>query len=173
MRWAAEAIGAGSRIASMRRLTLGGWHANHALTVIDRRGVAHRVVLRRWARPEWSLEDPDFTAAAREVAVLELLAASSVPAPRLLAADPDGEVCDVPALLITHLPGHPPGLPKDMGPRANGQPAFGCYFSSPQTEIARAYGLLVLTLEGDQISAMAWFADSSVFPHFGLPRILR
>ena len=33
--------------------------------------------------------------------------------------------------------------------------------------------LLVLTLEGDQISAITWFADSSVFPQFGLPRILR
>jgi RNA polymerase sigma-70 factor (TIGR02960 family) len=57
--------------------------------------------------------------------------------------------------------------------RANGQPAFGCYFSSPQTEIARPYGLLVLTLKGDQISAMTWFADSSVFPLFGLLRMLR
>jgi RNA polymerase sigma-70 factor (TIGR02960 family) len=57
--------------------------------------------------------------------------------------------------------------------RANGQPAFGCYFPSPQTEIARPRGLLVLTLEGDQISAITWFADSSVFPLFGLPRTLR
>lgn len=113
LRWACEAIGAGSRIASVRRLTLGGWHANHALTVIDRRGVAHRVVLRRWAKPQWSLEDPDFTA-AREAAVLELLAASSVPAPRLLAADADAAVCDVPTLLINLLAGHPPGLPQDM-----------------------------------------------------------
>ena len=60
-----------------------------------------------------------------------------------------------------------------MPTRANGQPAFGCYFPSPQTEIARPYGLLVVTLEGDQISAMTWFADSSVFPLFGLPRTLR
>lgn len=66
------------------------------------------------------------------------------------------------------------GTPLRLVPtRANGQPAFGCYFPSPQTEIARPYGLLVLTLEGDQISAMTWFADSSVFPLFGLPRILR
>jgi RNA polymerase sigma-70 factor (TIGR02960 family) len=66
------------------------------------------------------------------------------------------------------------GAPLRLVPtRANGQPAFGCYFRSPQTEIARPYGLLVLTLEGDQISAMTWFADSSVFPQFGLPRILR
>jgi RNA polymerase sigma-70 factor (ECF subfamily) len=66
------------------------------------------------------------------------------------------------------------GTPLRLVPtRANGQPAFGCYFPSPQTEIARPYGLLVLTLDGDQISAMTWFADSSVFPLFGLPRMLR
>jgi RNA polymerase sigma-70 factor (TIGR02960 family) len=57
--------------------------------------------------------------------------------------------------------------------RANGQPAFGCYFPSPHTAIARPYGLLVLALEGDQISAMTWFADSSLFPQLGLPRMLR
>jgi RNA polymerase sigma-70 factor (TIGR02960 family) len=57
--------------------------------------------------------------------------------------------------------------------RANGQPAFACYLPSPQTDNARPYALFVLTLEGDRISAITWFADSSVFPQFGLPRILR
>ena len=65
------------------------------------------------------------------------------------------------------------GSPLLVPTRANGQPAFGCYFPSPQTEIARPYALLILTLEGDRISAITWFGDSSVFPHFGLPRILR
>jgi RNA polymerase sigma-70 factor, ECF subfamily len=54
--------------------------------------------------------------------------------------------------------------------RANGQPAFGCYFPCPGTEIARAYGLLVLTLAGTRIAEITFFADSGVFPHFGLPR---
>jgi RNA polymerase sigma-70 factor (TIGR02960 family) len=57
--------------------------------------------------------------------------------------------------------------------RANGQPAFACYLPSAQTEIARPYASCVLTLEGEGISAITWFADSSVFPHFGLPRLLR
>jgi RNA polymerase sigma-70 factor (TIGR02960 family) len=57
--------------------------------------------------------------------------------------------------------------------RANTQPAFGCYLSVPRTGVARAYSLFVLTLEGDRISAITWFADSSVFPQFGLPRTLR
>jgi RNA polymerase sigma-70 factor (ECF subfamily) len=57
--------------------------------------------------------------------------------------------------------------------RANTQPAFGCYLPSPQTDVARAYALFVLTLESDRISAITWFGDSSVFPLFGLPRTLR
>jgi RNA polymerase sigma-70 factor (TIGR02960 family) len=65
------------------------------------------------------------------------------------------------------------GTPLLVPTRANGQPAFGCYFPSPQTEIARPAAMLVLTLEADRISAITWFGDSSVFPHFGLPRILR
>jgi RNA polymerase sigma-70 factor (TIGR02960 family) len=56
--------------------------------------------------------------------------------------------------------------------RANGQPAFGCYLPDPQAAIAHAYGLLVLTLKGDRISAITWFFDSGLFPNFGLPRTL-
>jgi RNA polymerase sigma-70 factor (TIGR02960 family) len=57
--------------------------------------------------------------------------------------------------------------------RANTQPAFGCYVSMPDTDVARGYALFVLTLEGDRISGVTWFAGSSVFPPFGLPRTLR
>lgn len=113
LQWVTDAIGQGSEIVSVRRLTTGCWHANHAVAVVDRHGLEHRLVLRRWARPGWEVDDPDFTA-RREAAVLELLARSSVPAPLLVAADPDGAACDVPALLITRLPGGPPGLPPVM-----------------------------------------------------------
>jgi RNA polymerase sigma-70 factor (ECF subfamily) len=66
------------------------------------------------------------------------------------------------------------GAPMRLVPtRANTQPAFGCYLSVPETDVARAFSLFVLTLEGDHISAITWFADSSVFPQFGLPRTLR
>lgn len=57
--------------------------------------------------------------------------------------------------------------------RANLQPAFGCCLSASETDVARAFWLFVLTLEGGQISAITWFADSSVFPQFGLARMLR
>jgi aminoglycoside phosphotransferase (APT) family kinase protein len=101
----AAAVG-GGRVVRVRPLA-SGWLANHAVDVADAAGQRHRLVLRRWARPGWEVDDPTFTA-AREAAVLELLAATPVPVPRLVAADPDGADCDVPALLLTRLPGRPP-----------------------------------------------------------------
>jgi hypothetical protein len=65
------------------------------------------------------------------------------------------------------------GAMRPVPTRANGQPAFACYLPSPQTDVARPYALFVLTLEGDRISPITWFADSTAFPQFGLPRMLR
>jgi aminoglycoside phosphotransferase (APT) family kinase protein len=111
--WAAAAFGPGSRVVSVRPLS-SAWLANHAVEVADAAGAVHPVVLRRWARPGWDEEDPDFTA-AREAAILDLLAPTPVPAPALLAADPGATVCDVPALLLALLPGGPPDLRGDPG----------------------------------------------------------
>jgi RNA polymerase sigma-70 factor (TIGR02960 family) len=66
------------------------------------------------------------------------------------------------------------GTPLRVVPtRANTQPALGAYLPDTQTAIARAYGIMVLTLEADRLSAVTFFRDNSVFPHFGLPRTLR
>ena len=65
------------------------------------------------------------------------------------------------------------GAPLLVPTRANTQPAFGAYFPTHETEIARLYGMIVLTLEGPQISAITWFGGNSAFPQFGLPRVLR
>jgi len=111
LRWAAAPFGPGSQVVAVRSLS-SAWLANHAVDVVDPAGATHRLVLRRWARPGWDLDDPDFNA-AREAAILDLLAAAPVPAPELVAADPDAAVCDVPALLITRLPGGPPDLHAD------------------------------------------------------------
>jgi RNA polymerase sigma-70 factor (TIGR02960 family) len=59
-----------------------------------------------------------------------------------------------------------------LATRANTQPAFGCYIRAPETGAARAFALFVLTLDGGDISAITWFADSSVLPQFALPGTL-
>ncbi len=55
--------------------------------------------------------------------------------------------------------------------RANGQPAFGIYLHDPSTGLMHANGLLVVTLAGNQITAMTRF-DNSALARFGLPRTL-
>jgi RNA polymerase sigma-70 factor (TIGR02960 family) len=63
------------------------------------------------------------------------------------------------------------GAPLQLVPtRANGQPAFGCYLPDAQAPIARAYGIMVLTLGDDRIAAITWFGERSLVSHFGLPR---
>jgi RNA polymerase sigma-70 factor (TIGR02960 family) len=56
--------------------------------------------------------------------------------------------------------------------RANGQPAVACYLRDPHAPVARAYGLMVLTLSEDRVAGITGFPDASVFPAFGLPRTL-
>ena len=55
--------------------------------------------------------------------------------------------------------------------RANGQPALAIYLRDPVNGLARAFGLLVLTLTGDRVSVMTRF-DNAALPAFGLPRTL-
>ena len=56
--------------------------------------------------------------------------------------------------------------------RANGQPAFGRYVPDAQAEIFHPHSIVVLTMEGDRISAITNFIDSGLAAYFGLPRTL-
>jgi RNA polymerase sigma-70 factor (TIGR02960 family) len=66
------------------------------------------------------------------------------------------------------------GAPLRLVPtRANGQPAFACYLDDPYASVARPFSFLVLTLDGERISAITAFTvDTSIFARFGLPRTL-
>jgi RNA polymerase sigma-70 factor (ECF subfamily) len=65
------------------------------------------------------------------------------------------------------------GAPLRLVPtRANGQPAFGCYLDDRHAPVARPFSFLVLTLDGEKISAITAFTDTSLFARFGLPRTL-
>jgi len=54
--------------------------------------------------------------------------------------------------------------------RANGQPAFACYLSSPGASTAYSTGVLVLSMSGDRISAVTRFHDADLSQQFGLAR---
>jgi RNA polymerase sigma-70 factor (ECF subfamily) len=57
--------------------------------------------------------------------------------------------------------------------RANGQPAFGRYIGDSDTPIFRFNCMLVLGLDGNRVSRLTQFADTTILPAFGLPRVLR
>jgi RNA polymerase sigma-70 factor (TIGR02960 family) len=59
-----------------------------------------------------------------------------------------------------------------MPTRANGQPAYACYLHDGRAPLFRSYGLIVLTLEGERISAVTRFVDNSILARFGFPRTL-
>jgi RNA polymerase sigma-70 factor (ECF subfamily) len=56
--------------------------------------------------------------------------------------------------------------------RANGQPAFGCYLRSASGATYEGHGMIVLTLEGDRISALTRFTDNRNLTRFGLALVL-
>jgi aminoglycoside phosphotransferase (APT) family kinase protein len=105
--WAAAAVGPGARLRAVRALHGGIAQATDALTIDAAGGRRHRLVLQRWIRPGRETDDPGFDP-AKEAAVLTALAPTVIPAPQLVAVDPDGSGAGVPALLIARLPGRQP-----------------------------------------------------------------
>jgi aminoglycoside phosphotransferase (APT) family kinase protein len=125
--WARRTFGDRSRVLSVEALDGGVSHGNHAIEIREVDGATWSVVLRRWVRSDWRETDPEFSP-EQEVATYALLASSDVPAPRLLAADPEGRECDVPAVLLTRMPGRrsmdPPDRLGFVGRLAEALPAI-------------------------------------------------
>ena len=61
---------------------------------------------------------------------------------------------------------------KFLPARANGQPALVLYLPDPSAPIWRANGLIVITLRGNQISALTRFGNLGLLARFGFPRTL-
>jgi aminoglycoside phosphotransferase (APT) family kinase protein len=104
--WVRVQVGPRSRIVSERPRSGGTSSAVHAVTVEDGRGRRHALVLRRFVRAEWLAREPDL--AEHEARVLDLLDGTDVAAPRLVAVDPHGAECDVPAVLMTRRAAYDP-----------------------------------------------------------------
>jgi aminoglycoside phosphotransferase (APT) family kinase protein len=148
LRWAEAHTGA--RIVAALPME-SHWLANHLLVLADGR----ELVLRRWARPGWEADDPDLTA-AREALVLGRLAGTPVPAPELVAADPDAAECDVPALLITRVPGAPFAGRPPLGPLVSALADIHAVDAEGIPPYRRYY-------EPDQVAVPPWATDRAVW----------
>jgi aminoglycoside phosphotransferase (APT) family kinase protein len=112
-RWVEKVTGSGSEVVRVRRLGGGSSSAVHAVDVRRPRGATLRLVLRRHLLFHWLQEEPDL--ADKEARNLRLLERVGIAAPRLVAVDPEGAECDVPAVLMTRMPGHLDLEPRDLG----------------------------------------------------------
>ncbi|MFC7545135.1 phosphotransferase family protein [Plantactinospora sp. GCM10030261] len=105
--WAVRTAGPGATARDVVRLA-GGTHASTHLIRIER--PTAEVVLRRFP--------PGDDAARREARVLSAIDGLGGLAPRLLAADPDGQRFGEPAVVITRIPGRAHIGPRDACARA-------------------------------------------------------
>lgn len=105
--WAVSSLGDGGKLVSVRPLVGGISSAVHGLVIEDRHGGWSRVVMRRWLEPETE------ALVKREAAALTGLAATGIPAPALVAADPSGNNAGRPALLMEWLPGQVDLTPRE------------------------------------------------------------
>jgi aminoglycoside phosphotransferase (APT) family kinase protein len=69
--------------------------------------------LKRFVRAAWIAREPDVV--AKEARALELVAPLDVPSQEVVAVDATGAECDVPALLLSRLPGRVVLEPADPG----------------------------------------------------------
>lgn len=100
--WVARALGGSLRVRAVRPLAAATSASMHALRV-EGAGRSFEVVLRRFTRADWLAREPDL--AAREARALEAVRPLAFPTPELLAVDESAACCDVPALLMSLLPG--------------------------------------------------------------------
>jgi aminoglycoside phosphotransferase (APT) family kinase protein len=100
--WIGAAVGAGARLESIRPLA--GATSSTLYSITSRlSGREIKLVLRRFTNTEWLEEEPDL--ARHEAESLKLAAKAATPTPELIAYDETGEICGVPAILMTQLPG--------------------------------------------------------------------
>ena len=99
----------GGRVLDQRSLQGGTSAAVHRLVLYGQ----DAVVLRRFVL-DWITDEP--WVLTNETTVLGLLATAPVPAPRLVAVDPDGAIAGVPAVVMSALPGEVVWDPPDLDP---------------------------------------------------------
>ncbi|TAJ17124.1 MAG: aminoglycoside phosphotransferase family protein [Dehalococcoidia bacterium] len=122
----------------------------HAIEVDRTDGPPLPLVLRRYTDARVRTEEPQYPR-TEATALHALDGAPGVLAPRLVAVDERGTTCDVPAVLMTRLPGRPTLSPSDVGAwvrglaealtavhRVDGAAVEGSYrrWHDPQTAVA-------------------------------------
>ncbi len=109
--WAAQALGLSAESLTLHPMAGATSSSVYAVRGKDPEG-APELVLRLFTNGPWLAEEPDL--ARHEAAALEEIAQTDIMAPKLVAWDETGEVCGVPAVLMTRVPGRVLLRPVDL-----------------------------------------------------------
>jgi aminoglycoside phosphotransferase (APT) family kinase protein len=155
--WAVSSLGDGGKLVSVRPLVGGISSAVHGLVIEDRHGGRSRVVMRRWLEPETG------SLVRREAAALTGLAATAIPAPALVAADPSGDNAGCPALLMEWLPGQVDLAPRDPQRWLGALAHVGAQIHEARVEVPPyEYGI---NLSGLASNSFAWSTRPDAWKH--------
>lgn len=108
--WLCAEVGA-AQVVEVQALDGGTSSAVHRVRLQSPGGATRSVILRRYVL-DWLDEEP--WTPSNEATVLRLLTESSVPAPHLMAADPDGTCSGTPTIVMSDLPGRVDWHPNDV-----------------------------------------------------------
>lgn len=124
--WLSLVLGVPSRRLELHQMQ---GSTSSALFRVSLGDAAQSWVLRCFNDADWLINEPDLV--EHESAALAVLAHSDLPIPHLVAADPGGQACGVPALLMTSLPGQ-----VDLTPQS-----FIHWFQQIASPLARIHSL--------------------------------
>jgi aminoglycoside phosphotransferase (APT) family kinase protein len=102
LQWVIDAVHPQAVVQSAQRLHGGMPSIIHSI-VLHVNGAESKVVLRQVDNAEWLHEEPDL--ALHEAESLRLAVQTAVSTPRMLAYDVTGDICGIPAVLMTQLSG--------------------------------------------------------------------
>jgi aminoglycoside phosphotransferase (APT) family kinase protein len=109
--WVCSTLGADARLLHARELKGSSSATLYRITLL-RRGQIVRCVLRLFTNREWLAVEPDIP--EHEAAALEKVSSAGLPVPQMLAVDPRGADCGLPALLMSEVPGRVDLLPANI-----------------------------------------------------------
>jgi aminoglycoside phosphotransferase (APT) family kinase protein len=164
LRWVERSVGPGGRVVAVERLPPSSTQ-KHRIEVRDGRGSVRTIILRRYHDAGRLATDFAYVP-AHEAEALRILGPTAVPAPTLIASDLVPEVCDVPAILESWIPGRSsfvpfPGVDLDRFVRRAAEVLVEVHGVRDGSDLPayRRYA------EGRDPAIPAWSADPGVWDH--------
>lgn len=111
LKWIVNVIGVNTQVTAIERLKGSTSSTLHCVTLLSG-GKKKDVVIRQFDNKEWLEEEPDLV--LHEANSLQMADKVAVPTPEIIAYDEKGEMCGIPAIIMSNVDGAVDLKPKEM-----------------------------------------------------------